>query len=111
MKFSEKHIFRYANNDDIRLFNLGFIALFSNFRLTTSSGKHLEHFSHAHIVPSMYKLIPSTRDSVDLSIVFDRDRNRRREELTNNKKVKTMLKICLRIYLVLQNIEKKLLLA
>ena len=32
---------RYADTDDIRLINLGPIALFSNYKLTTSSGKHL----------------------------------------------------------------------
>ena len=31
---------RYADANDIRLVNLGPIALFSGFRLTTSSGKH-----------------------------------------------------------------------
>ena len=41
---------RYADEDDIRLFNLGPIALFSNYKLTTSSGKHLENIDHAHIV-------------------------------------------------------------
>ena len=32
---------RYGNGNDIRLVNLGPIALFSNFKLTMSSGKHL----------------------------------------------------------------------
>ena len=41
---------RYANANDIRLVSLGPIALFSNFKLTTSSGKHLEDISHSHIV-------------------------------------------------------------
>ena len=41
---------RYADNDDIRLVNLGPIALFCNYKLTTSSGKHLEDFSHVRIV-------------------------------------------------------------
>ena len=31
---------RYANGNDLRLVNLGPIALFSNFKLTNSSGKH-----------------------------------------------------------------------
>ena len=47
---------RCANGDDIRLVNLGPVALFSNFKLTTSSGKHLEDNSHSHIVFLMYKL-------------------------------------------------------
>ena len=79
---------RYANGNDIRLVNLGPIALFSNFKLTTSSGKHLEDISHTHLVSSMYKLITSSKDSDDLSIGFDRSRNRRRDELAQNKRVK-----------------------
>ena len=36
----------------------------------------------------MYKLITSNKGSDDLFIGFDRDRKRRRDELTNNKNVK-----------------------
>ena len=36
----------------------------------------------------MYKLITSAKDFDDLSIGFDRDRNRRQRKLTNNKNVK-----------------------
>ena len=79
---------RYGNGNDIRLVNLGPIALFSNFKLTTSSGKHLEDISHAHLVTLMYKLITSTKNSDDLSIGFDRTSARRRAEMTNNKSVK-----------------------
>ena len=61
---------RYADADDIRLINLGPIALFSNYRLTTSSGKHLENIDHAHNVSSMYKLLSSSRDSDVLSLVL-----------------------------------------
>ena len=68
---------------------LGPMALFSSFQLTSSSGKHLEDISHAHIFSLMYKLITSAKDSDDLSIGFDRDRNRRRNKLTNNKNVKS----------------------
>ena len=78
---------RYANGNDIRLVNLGPIALFSNFKLTTSSGKHLEDISHAHLVSLMYKLITSCNDSNDLSIGFDNSRNRRRDELALNKNI------------------------
>ena len=76
---------RYADGNNIRLVNLGPIALFSNYKLTTSSGKHLENIDHAHIVSLMYKLLTSSKGSDDLSIGFDRDRNRRKRELTNNK--------------------------
>ena len=78
---------RYADNIEIRLVNLGPVALFSKYKLTTSSGKHLEEVSHAHIVSLMYKLITTTKGCDDLSIGFDRDRTRRRNELTNNKNV------------------------
>ena len=79
---------RYIDNNDIRLVNLGPIALFSNYKLTTNSGKHLENIDHAHTVSLIYKLITSSRGSDDLSIGFDRDRTRRRNELTNNKNIK-----------------------
>ena len=75
---------RYADADDIWLINLASIDLFSNFRLTASSGKHLENIDHAHIVWLLYKLLTSSKGSDDLSIGFDRDRNRRKRELTNN---------------------------
>ena len=79
---------RYGSGNGIRLVNPGPIALFSNFKLTTSTGKHLEDISHASLVPLMYKLITSSRNSDDLSIGFDRSRNRRRDELAQNKNVK-----------------------
>ena len=41
---------RYVDGNDIKLVNLGPYALFSNYKLTTSSGKHLENIDHAHIV-------------------------------------------------------------
>ena len=44
---------RYVDNNDIRLVNLGPIALFRNKKLTTSSGKHLENIDHAHKVSLM----------------------------------------------------------
>ena len=88
---------RYANNNNIRLVNLGPVALFSNYKLTTSSGKHLEDVSHVHIVSLMYKLITTAKGCDDLSFGFDRDRTRRRNELTNNKNIKG--KYHVRIYL------------
>ena len=56
--------------------------------MSTSSGKHLEDMSHAHIVSLRYKLKTSGKDSDDLSIGFDRDRGRRRDELALNKNTK-----------------------
>ena len=88
---------RYVDGNDIRLVNLGSIGLFGNYKLTTSSGKHLENIDHSHIVSLMYKLLTSSKGSDDLSICFDRDRNRRQRELTNNKSQKG--KFHVRIYL------------
>ena len=76
---------RYVDGNDVRLVNIGPIALFSNYKLTTSSGKHLENIDHAHMVSLLYKLTISSRGSHDLSIGIDRDRNRRQRELTDNK--------------------------
>ena len=79
---------RYIDRDDIRLVNEDPIALFSDYKLQSSSGKLIEEFNHAHIVCLMYKLINSARNTDDLSIGFDRDRNKRQRELTNNKNKK-----------------------
>ena len=89
---------RYVDGNDIKLVNLGSIALFSNYKLTTSTGKQLENFDRAHIVVSlMYKLLTSSKGSDDLSIGFDSNRNRRQRELTSNKTQKG--KFHVRIYL------------
>ena len=97
--------------DDIRLVNLGPIALFSIFKLTTSSGKHLEDISHAHIVSLMYKLISSAEDSGDLPFGFDRHNAKRQRELTNNKNIKGKIdvRIMLKYTFGLQSIKKKVL--
>ena len=78
----------YANGNVIKLVYLCPVALFSNFKMTTSSGKHLEGNNHARLVSLMYKLITSSKGSDDLSIGFNRSSARRQEEITNNKNVK-----------------------
>ena len=65
--------------------------------MTTSSGKHLEDNSHAHIVSLMYKLVTSDRASDDLSSGSDRSRDTRQRVLTNNENQKG--KYHVRIYL------------
>ena len=65
--------------------------------MTTSSRRHLKNTDQAHIVSLMYKILTSSRGSDDLSIGFDRDRKRRKRELTNNKFLKG--KYHMRIYL------------
>ena len=61
----------------------------------------------------MYKLITSSKGSVDLSVGFDRSCARRREKITNNKNLKGKfhLRIMLRDVLVLLNIKRNLLTA
>ena len=88
---------RHADGDDIRLVNLGPFALFSNYKLTTGSDKRLENIEHAHIVCLMYKLQTKLERCDDLSIGFDRDRDRRKRVLTDNKNIKG--KHHVRIYL------------
>ena len=41
---------RYGDGDHIRLVNLGPIALFKKYRLTSYSGKELEEIDNAHVV-------------------------------------------------------------
>ena len=79
---------RYADGADIRLINLGVIALFSIYKLETSSGEHLEEINHAHIVSLLYELLSSSKESDDSSIGFDCSRDRRKRELTNNRNIK-----------------------
>ena len=79
---------RYIDGDDLRLVNEGPIALFSNHKLQSSSGKHIEEINHARVVCLMYKLVTSARNTDDLSIGFDRDRERRKRDITNNKNIK-----------------------
>ena len=88
---------RYVDENDKKFVNLGPIALFSNYMLTTASGKHFENTDHAHIVSLIYKLLTPSRGSDDLSVGFDRDRKRIQRELTNNKSQK--IKYHVRIYL------------
>ena len=88
---------------------LGAIPMFSENDLATSLGKHLEYIRHAHIVSLMYKLITSAKDTDDLSIGFDHNRDRRQRELTNNKtqKGKYHVRIYEKMFLDLQKTNKK----
>ena len=40
---------RYTDDDQIRLVNLGVLALFDKYRLTSSSGKEIEKIDKAHV--------------------------------------------------------------
>ena len=79
---------RYANGNDIPLVILSPTALFSTFKLTTSSAKQSEDISYSHIVFLKYILITSSKDSNDLSIGLDRNRGTRKNELALEKKMK-----------------------
>ena len=88
---------RYVDANEIRLVNLGALALFSIYELTSHSSKHLEEIANAHPACLIFKVITSSKDSDDLSIGFDRNRGRRKNELTNKKNIKG--KCHTRIYL------------
>ena len=72
----------------MRLLNLGPIAFLSTFKLTASSGEHLEEISHARIVSLMYKQLTWKRGSDDLFIGFNRDRGKGKAEMASNEKIK-----------------------
>ena len=52
---------RYAVGNEIVLVNFGPVALFSEAKLTTSSGKHLEKIGNLHPISWMYKCLTSTQ--------------------------------------------------
>ena len=56
--------------------------------MTTSGGKHLEEINHAHIVSLVHRLLSSSKESDDLTIGFDRSRDRRKRKITDNKNIK-----------------------
>ena len=64
---------------------------------TVNNNRYVDANRYAHIVSLMYKLLKSSKDGDDLSIGFDRNRGRRKNELTNNKTIKG--KYHIRIYL------------
>ena len=78
---------RFAD-DEISLVNFGPISLFSEAKLTTSSGKHLEKVDNLHPISLMIKLLTSTSQTSQLLYGFDESTTIRRQELTNNKNEK-----------------------
>ena len=76
---------RYANNDKINLVNFGPVALFSEAKLTTSSGKHLEKVEKLQPICLMYKLLTSSQQTSQLMYGLEESTTIRRQELTNNK--------------------------
>ena len=76
---------RYADGDQISLVNFGPVALFSEAKLTTSSGKHLEKVDNLHPICLMHKLLTSTHQTSQLMYGFEESQATRRQELTTNK--------------------------
>ena len=76
---------RYADGYQISLVNFGPVALFSEAKLTTSSGKHLEKVDNLHPISLMYKLLTSNQQTSQLMYGFEESQATRRQELTNNK--------------------------
>ena len=76
---------RYADGDQISLVNFGPVALFSEAKLTTSSGKHLEKVDNLHPISLMYKLLTSNQQTSQLTYGFEESQVTGRQELTNNK--------------------------
>ena len=76
---------RYADGNAIGFVNPWPIAIFSNYKTTTSSGNHLEDTSHAHFVSLLDKLLTGARDADALSFGSDRNLGRRKRESTNNE--------------------------
>ena len=65
--------------------SFGPVALFSEAKLTTSSGKHLEKVDNLHPISLMIKLLTSTQQTTQLMYGFEERTTIRRQELTNNK--------------------------
>ena len=70
---------------------------------------YLEEISHARIVSLIYKLFTSIRGSDDLSIGFDRSRDRTQRDLNYNKNIsgECHVRNYLNMFPVLLNIRKQ----
>ena len=78
-------ITRYADGDQISIMNFGTVALFSEAKMTTSSGKHLEQVDNLHIISIMHKVLTSAQYTSELLYGFEQSEATRRLELTTNK--------------------------
>ena len=79
---------RYIDKDPIRLVNLGPVALFNKYRITSSSGKEREEIDKAHVICLMHKIISSSREGDHLSVGFHRSNEVGAKELTKNITIK-----------------------
>ena len=76
---------RYNDGDEISLVNFGPVALFSEAKLTTSSGNHLEKVDNLHPIFLMYTILTSSQQISLLMYGCEESTTIRRQELTNNK--------------------------
>ena len=83
---------RYVDNDQIALVNFGPVAFFSEAKLTTSSRKHLEKVDNLHIMSIMHELLTSQQQTSELINGFEESVAFRRQELTNNKTERNILR-------------------
>ena len=81
---------RFADGDQISLVNFGPFVIFSEAKVTTSSGKHLEKVDNLHPISLMYKCLSSTQSTSQLMYGFEESVTIRRQELTNNKTEKNI---------------------
>ena len=76
---------RYAGGEERSLVNFGPVALFSEAKLTTSSGKHLEKVDNLHPICLLYKLLTSSQQTSQLMYGIEESTTIRTQELTNHK--------------------------
>ena len=76
---------RYADGDEINLVNFGPVALFSEAKRVTCSGKHLEKIDNLHPICLMYILLTSQQQTSQLMYWFEESVTIRRQELTTHK--------------------------
>ena len=69
---------RSADGDQICLVNVWPVALFSEAKLVTSSGKHLEKVDNVHPICLMSKLLTSTQQTRQLKTRTNNKQNRKR---------------------------------
>ena len=76
---------RFNDGDEISLVKFGPIALFSEAKLTTSGGKHLEKVDNLHPICLLYKHLTSSQQTSQLMYGFEESTTIRRQELRNKK--------------------------
>ena len=76
---------RYADGDQMSLVNFGPVALFSEAKLVTGSGKHIEKVDNLQTVRLMYQLLTSNQQTSVLMYEFEESEATRRLELATNE--------------------------